>query len=255
MVSTEERLQKEADFQDKKVTEKDERTQHFYYKIYAGQLDAVYNAAFDEIGRVEGKSLLEVGCGEGHFSLQFARLGARVTATDISPESIKFLQANADQEDLTDLTAYVSNAEALDFPGESFDIVFGSAILHHLELSTAVPEICRVLKKGGKAIFVEPLGHNPLINLYRIFTPSLRTPDEHPIVMNDFRLFKQYVGKVYFRAFYLTTIFALFWRFVIPSERMFSLSFSFFEKIDRVLFSVIPLIKRYARTSLIVIEK
>lgn len=255
MADTEERLRREAEFQDKKVTVKEEKVQQFYSKIYAGQLDAVYRTAFEEMGDLSGKTVLEMGSGEGYYALQFARRGAKVTAVDISPESIRILQAAADRESLDNITAVVANAEALEFPDDTFDLVYGSAILHHLDLAVVTPEICRVLKKGGKGVFVEPLGHNPLINLYRILTPSLRTPDEHPIVMKDFKIFRQYADKVSFRSFYLTTVFAMFWRFILPSERLFKSSFLLFEKTDRLLFSVIPLLKRFARTGLIIFQK
>ena len=45
----------------------------------------------------------------------------------------------------------------------------------------AIPELYRVLKPGGIAYFAEPLGNNPLINLYRRLTPQYRTKDEEPI--------------------------------------------------------------------------
>ena len=71
------------------------------------------------------------------------------------------------------------------FPSGLFDRVCGSGILHHLDLSRALPEISRVLKPGGRAIFIEPLGHNPIINWYRRRTPGMRTADEHPLLASD----------------------------------------------------------------------
>ncbi len=253
--STEQRLKREAEFQDKKVKERNEKLDQFYTKIYGGVLDALYAGALKEAAAGSGKKVLEIGCGTGHFSLQFARQGATVTAVDISPECIKLLNSYADAEGLTNLTAFVGNAEVLDFPDESFDVVFGCAILHHLDLAGVIPELCRVLKKDGKAVFLEPLGHNPLINLYRVLTPKLRTSDEHPIVMSDFRLFRQHAANVSFRPFYLATLLAFVWRFVIPSEKMFNSSFAFLEKVDRFLFAAIPYIRRHARYSIITFQK
>jgi SAM-dependent methyltransferase len=70
------------------------------------------------------------------------------------------------------------------------------AILHHLDLETAYAEIARVLKPHGRAIFLEPLAHNPFINLYRTLTPSLRTPDEQPLRLDDIRKATDYFGQV-----------------------------------------------------------
>ncbi|HEY3912273.1 MAG TPA: class I SAM-dependent methyltransferase [Stellaceae bacterium] len=73
------------------------------------------------------------------------------------------------------------DAHNLAFEDGSFDIVFGTAILHHLEFSRALREIHRVLRVGGKIVFVEPLRHNPVARLVRWLTPHARTPDELPL--------------------------------------------------------------------------
>src|SRR3546814_16824046 len=78
------------------------------------------------------------------------------------------------------------NAEAMTFPDDSFDLVFGSGIIHHLDIDRAFGEIARVLRPGGRAVFIEPLGLNPAIELYLRFTPSARTPDEPPPPRTDF---------------------------------------------------------------------
>jgi ubiquinone/menaquinone biosynthesis C-methylase UbiE len=73
----------------------------------------------------------------------------------------------------------VMNAEELEFEDAAFDVIFGSGIIHHLDVPRAYSELARVLAPGGSAVFVEPLGHNPLIRVFRNRTPELRTPDEH----------------------------------------------------------------------------
>ena len=86
--------------------------------------------------------------------------------------------------------------ERLDFPDGSFDYAIGFAILHHLELESALSELHRVLKPQGVAFFAEPLGSNPLINAYRRRTPQYRTEDETPIDLANLR---QRLGR--FRSF------------------------------------------------------
>ena len=68
------------------------------------------------------------------------------------------------------------DAHHLDFPDESFDLVFGRAILHHLDFETAIKEVKRVLKRGGHAAFAEPLGDSPFAKLFRLLTPRAYTP-------------------------------------------------------------------------------
>ena len=80
------------------------------------------------------------------------------------------------------------DAHRLEFSDSSLDVVFGVAILHHLEFARAMSEIHRVLRKGGKIVFVEPLRHNPVARLIRYFTPQARTPDELPLGRPELRL-------------------------------------------------------------------
>ena len=45
-----------------------------------------------------------------------------------------------------------------------------------------------MLRDDGMALFIEPLGHNPVINAYRRRTPEMRPPDEHPLRVDDLAL-------------------------------------------------------------------
>jgi SAM-dependent methyltransferase len=83
------------------------------------------------------------------------------------------------------------DAHNLEFADGSLDLVFGVAILHHLEFACAMHEIHRVLREGGKIMFVEPLRHNPVARLVRWLTPHARTPDELPLGRPELRLIEQ----------------------------------------------------------------
>jgi ubiquinone/menaquinone biosynthesis C-methylase UbiE len=72
------------------------------------------------------------------------------------------------------------DAQQLSFADAQFDVVFGASILHHLEMSRALHEICRVLKADGRIVFREPLAWNPVAKLVRLLTPQARTADEQP---------------------------------------------------------------------------
>jgi len=80
------------------------------------------------------------------------------------------------------------DAHHLEFADGSLDLVFGVAILHHLDFAPAMREIHRVLRNGGKIVFVEPLRHNPVARLVRWVTPHARTPDELPLGRPELRL-------------------------------------------------------------------
>lgn len=80
---------------------------------------------------------------------------------------------------------HLMDAHCLEFEDESFDFVYGCAILHHLDFVRALDEVCRVLKPGGRILFVEPLGINPVGKLVRAMTPFARTVDEKPLMFKE----------------------------------------------------------------------
>ena len=77
------------------------------------------------------------------------------------------------------------DAHKLQFEDESFDFVFGGAILHHLNMVTVLNEIHRVLKPNGKILFVEPLDMNPMGKIVRSLTKKARTVAEQPLRVCD----------------------------------------------------------------------
>jgi 2-polyprenyl-3-methyl-5-hydroxy-6-metoxy-1,4-benzoquinol methylase len=117
------------------------------------------------MGDIRGKSLLDLGCGMGEEAIYFARLGANVTAIDISEIGIEVTQRRAAHNGVAErVDARVMRADPTEFPDESFDIVHGLGILHHLpNLEQSLREIRRLLKPGGMAIFLEPLGNSPVV--------------------------------------------------------------------------------------------
>ena len=98
---------------------------------------------------------LEIGAGTGYFSLNLVRAGVVGSAvcTDISPGMLRTLQGNARRLGLPVQTV-TADAERLPLPDESFDLVFGHAVLHHLpDLARAFSEFHRVLRPGGALVF------------------------------------------------------------------------------------------------------
>lgn len=142
--------------------------------------------------------------------MAFAKRGAYVYAIDLSPEMVRKAREFAEKEGVADrITILEMNAEALEFPNETFDIVFGHSILHHLDLEAARVGIYRVLKRGGKGIFLEPLGHNVFINIFRKITPHRRTPTEKPLLMEDILFFAEPFSSVCHREFFFLALCAL----------------------------------------------
>jgi ubiquinone/menaquinone biosynthesis C-methylase UbiE len=84
------------------------------------------------------------------------------------------------------------DAHNLPYENGTFDHVIVNSLLHHLDLVIILKEIKRVLKPGGSLILKEPLGTNPIINIYRMLTPNSRTPDERPFNFSDLKLLSNY---------------------------------------------------------------
>jgi ubiquinone/menaquinone biosynthesis C-methylase UbiE len=139
-----------------------------------------------ELGQLQGRRVLEYGCGKGDFAFWLLGQGASVCGIDVSDFNIKQCQDRASSRnyDPEQCTFMVMDAHQLKFPDNSFDLVVGNGILHHLDLSLAMQEVTRVLKPGGKALFQEPLGDNPLLRFYRKIA-GIHTVDERPLIKTD----------------------------------------------------------------------
>ena len=142
-----------------------------YHDVAADSYDAKWGIDFGEIGQgqVLGKlrkllgpeldrgydRSLEIGAGTGYFSLNLLQAGVvtQATCTDISPGMVATLAGNARRLGLEVRTAR-ADAESLPFSDESFDLVLGHAVLHHLpNLRRAFAEFHRVLRPGGRIVF------------------------------------------------------------------------------------------------------
>lgn len=107
----------------------------------------------DEVAK-SGKSVLEIGCGMGIDSSELARRGSDVTGIDLTERGIALARKNFEQQELKG-TFKVMNAEALEFPENHFDCVYSFGVLHHTpNTNTAINEVYRVLKKGGKCFIM-----------------------------------------------------------------------------------------------------
>jgi ubiquinone/menaquinone biosynthesis C-methylase UbiE len=152
-----------------------------YHDVAARDYDAKWGISFGEIGRhqVIGKvrkllgerpgpfpRALEIGAGTGYFTLNLVQDGVigAATCTDISPGMLETLERNAATLGLDVETAACDAAE-LPFDDDSFDLVLGHAVLHHLpDLDRAFAEFHRVLAPGGTLFFAgEPSRHGDRI--------------------------------------------------------------------------------------------
>jgi 2-polyprenyl-3-methyl-5-hydroxy-6-metoxy-1,4-benzoquinol methylase len=133
--------------------------------IHGSRLFAHKQQPFDLIipfEQLRGKRVLEIGCGMGLHSELMTRAGANVTSIDVSPTSVA---ATSRRFTLKGLSGDVRrmDAERLDFPNETFDLVWSWGVIHHSSRTgRIVREIHRVLKSGGECrLMVYNLGGMP----------------------------------------------------------------------------------------------
>lgn len=193
------------------------------------------------LGNLSGKRLLELGCGVGFMATLLAKSGAKVTAFDLSKVSVQVAKERS-EVNASPVDCLVASGERLPFPDESFDVIFGKSILHHLDMELAQYDIQRVIKSGGKAVFIEPLGMNPLLNIARdhIPYPHKGAPGvDQPLNYEDISFWTKDFQKHTFQEFQLLSMI----------ERAFGWGneFQLLRKLDQFLLNKIPILRRFCR--------
>ncbi len=130
---------------------------------------------FQSLAGSHGK-LLEVGCGIGVDSIQLAKAGFDVTAVDLTENALTVAREFAAHSGVS-IDFRRANAENLEFPDATFDVVYSFGVLHHTpDIEKAVSEVHRVLKPGGKALIML-YARDSLVNLVH---KAFRLPYESP---------------------------------------------------------------------------
>jgi len=215
----------------------------------------LFEYAFDEIGSLAGKRVLELGCGPGGTAVLLARRGADVFATDIRIESIQETRRLAAKYGVADkIHTSVMDARRLAFPEHSFDFIFTKSVLIMTDYEPVVKECSRVLKKGGKAIFLENMRHHPIIYLIRkMFIRYSRYL--HYLSMDDIKNITKVFSVSRHREFHFFIIASLIWDKVIKSKQVYNLTFRLLRAFDDGLISSLPFLRRICWITAIICEK
>lgn len=179
------RLDRERDFHNERFAHEHRVAQQKFYFALNG-LETRMMHSIETAAR--GADVLEYGCAKGVLSLALAPVARSVHGIDISDVAIAQAESAARARGADNVSFSVADAMETGLPADSYDVIFGSGIIHHLDTRRSLEEIYRLLKPGGVAIFKEPLGENVAIKAYRAATPKARTVDEHPLVRRDFAI-------------------------------------------------------------------
>lgn len=164
-------------------------------------------------GSIHGKRVLDYGCGMAEGGIYLAKLGAAVTAVDVSPKMLEMAGRLATRRGVEIETRLVESDRIPANDGE-FDLIYGNGVLHHVPLDSAIPELARVLRDEGTGCFIEPLPYNPLINVYRRIAKEVRTDDEKPLSFRQIQRFSAHFEAVDHDEFWLSSL-AVFLKFFL----------------------------------------
>jgi SAM-dependent methyltransferase len=149
--------------------------------------------AYHQLGDVTGRRIVDFGCGSGANTVLLANRGAHVWGIDISEDLLRLAKRRLAVSGRDDEASFIAgSAHDMPFPDNSIDVVFGIAILHHLDLDLVSREVRRVLKPGGRAIFQEPVRNSAVVRFVRSLIPY-RAPDispyERPLTDDELKRF------------------------------------------------------------------
>ncbi len=151
------------------------------------------------VDSLKGKRILICSCGSGAHPVCAANTGAEVFAFDISPTAVQKAKEVAEFNGVS-ITADIMDFHHLKYPNDFFDLMYGVAILHHVDCNLAGREIHRCLNPGGIAFFHENSERNPILRGFRrkafgipgghqkqkfLFFKRHGTTDEYPLTEEE----------------------------------------------------------------------
>ena len=209
--------------------------------------------AYHLLGDVRGRRVLDLGCGWGENTLLLARRGALVYGMDISDALLKVARQRMRMNGVdSGVTFFVSSAHDIALEDESVDVVFGIAILHHLELAPVAREVKRVLRPGGRAIFQEPVRNSKLMHFVRNLIPY-RDPEVSPFErpLTDHELEEFAAGFTSYRSRAFTLPYINLAR-ILPGARRYTDNLY---HLDKAILQKLPPLGYYATTRVVEMVK
>lgn len=192
------------------------------------------------------KKILDYGCGNGVHSSFIARNSSMVIGIDLSEPSLEIARKKMEREGLGNKAQFIKmDCEKLDFPDNSFDVIFDGGTFSSIDLNNALSELARVLKPDGVLVGIETFGHNPVANLKRLLNKltGKRTgwAADHIFNLTLLEFSKNYFEKV--EIFYFHIVSWMF--FPLLNYKFGKRLYAILEKADKLLFKI-PFLRKYA---------
>lgn len=226
----------------------------------------------ESLGQLEGKMVLELGCGLGKFSVYMAKQGADVFGIDISHEAIMVARkiTSINNEDCNFFVGDVAKIKDI-FGEQKFDLVVGVAILHHLpkpDVIKTLQQVHSILRLEGKAVFVESIENSKFFNIIQNIFPAGRKSSGYyrPSLLSR-KEWKKYVFELEDRDMTTDELLRagrIFSSILIDScgllsrlDRIIKSKFILFifQSTDEFIFKSFPFMQKYARNLLVEYRK
>ncbi len=168
----------------------------------------------ERLGSLQGRRVLDLGCGTGTAGAHLAALGARVICVDVSAGMLGVARRVA-QGQGGRVQPVVGSAHRLPFASSSMDVVYGYGLLHHVDIEQALAEVARVLRPAGRALFIDPLAYNPLIKAYRRMSRAVHSRHERPLRRADLRAARRHFRSVRHDEYWLAAQAVFLWYYLV----------------------------------------
>jgi len=198
------------------------------------------------LGFVKGCRVLDYGCGQGEEAVYLAKMGADVTAIDISPVGIELTKERARLNGVGDrVNALLMRCDPTEFPSESFDVIHGFGILHHIGLRTGMMEIKRLLKPRGRGLFFEHMGNSKLIEQLRAKEKDY-SKGERPVTWKEIQELRPEFSQMLARPFHIASRLR---------RHIQLLNRPVVKRIDHAILSALPFMRHFASGMVLYVEK
>ncbi len=215
----------------------------------------VFEYIIPKMGNIEGKSILELGVGTGGTATLLAKRGASLIGIDLLPFRIDEAKVRAKQHSVDESIEFaLMDAMHLGFPDNTFDFIISKSVLVFTDHTLTAKECYRVLKPGGKAIFIENMRHHPLVWLYRKFFIKY-SRKLHYFSMQDIESAGTHFDLLEHSEFHFSSVKSLFWQKCIPITPFYRWSFYLLNVIDSLLLKSLPFLKRYCWITAMICHK
>ena len=215
----------------------------------------VFEYVLPKMGNLEGKKVLELGTGTGGTATLLAKRGASVIGIDLLPFRLAEAQARAAEHEVAEAINFaLMDAMHLAFPDNTFDFIISKSVLVFTDHSHTAKECYRVLKPGGKAVFMENMRYHPAVWLYRKmflkYSGKLRY-----FSVGDIETVGAEFEQLEHREFHLSAVSALFWQKCITIPLFYRWTLRIFKAIDTSLLKCLPFLKRFCWITAMICHK